>query len=272
MPGRALRRLLPAWTVSHAIKLPPELLSPPGAGRKDSEGAGARCCLWPGGTLGALLLAEAVPGAGPTEKAVPGAAALPRGGKGVLCPDTPPPPGFNSMLWRAGEELFSMFLCFPLCLFFFFSLFLFNWLNTSRAPSHATIPSATLEGNEAFAAKSNPCLFPQPLKTGARLVCPAQGLAFLVQREPEPGSARAQLPAPFPTLLPPLPHLAACLSFQTGPGVGCPGVGCPAPLPARLRRGCSVNKPRTQWVQRSPFLGGGLNFGGGGEAGCPSGV
>lgn len=48
VPGRAPRTLLPAWTISHAINLPPEPLSPPGAGWKDSEGAGARCCVWPG--------------------------------------------------------------------------------------------------------------------------------------------------------------------------------------------------------------------------------
>lgn len=49
----------------------------------------------------------------------------------------------------AGEELFSIFLCFSFCLFL-------NWLNTSLAPSHATVPSAIPEGNEAFAAKTEP--------------------------------------------------------------------------------------------------------------------
>lgn len=44
-------------------------------------------------------------------KAVPGAAAVPRGGKAKH-----PDPWFNSVLCRA-EELFSVFLCFTLCLF-----------------------------------------------------------------------------------------------------------------------------------------------------------
>lgn len=59
----------------------------------------------------ALALARAVPGTGHTGKAVPGAAAVPRGGKAEH-----PDPRFNSVLCRA-EELFSVFLRFTLCLF-----------------------------------------------------------------------------------------------------------------------------------------------------------
>lgn len=79
---------------------------------------------------------------------------MPRGGKAEH-----PDPQFNSMLCRA-EELSSVFLHFTLCLFLCF--FLFNCLSTSLAPSHATVLPSALEGNEAFAAKSDPCLFPSP--------------------------------------------------------------------------------------------------------------
>lgn len=97
------------------------------------------------GMPGALPLAGAVPGTGHTEKAVPGAAAVPRGGKAEH-----PDPRFNSVLCRA-EELFSVFLRFTLCLFLSL-FFLFNCLSTRLAPSHATVLPAAFEGNEVFAA------------------------------------------------------------------------------------------------------------------------
>lgn len=56
-----------------------------------------------------------------------------------------------------------------------FLFFRFNCLSTSLAPSHATVLPAALEGNEAFAAKSDPCLFPSPPMLGLAYVCSAEG-------------------------------------------------------------------------------------------------
>lgn len=85
-----------------------------------------------------------------------------------------PDPRFNSVLCRA-EELFSVFLRFTLSLFLSLFFFFFNCLSTSLAPSHATVLPAALEGNEAFAAKSDPCLFPSPPILGLAYVCSAKG-------------------------------------------------------------------------------------------------
>lgn len=72
------------------------------------------------GTLGPLLLAWAVPGAGHTRKAVPGAAALPRGGKEVSQPD--PPVSLRALEGRRGAVLHvSWLLPLPFLVFFFFS-------------------------------------------------------------------------------------------------------------------------------------------------------
>lgn len=152
------------------------------------------------GTPGALPLARAVPGTGHTGKAVPGAAAVPRGGKAEH-----PDPRFNSVLCRA-EELFYVFLCFTLCLFL--SFVFFNCLSTSPAPSHATVLPAAFEGNEAFAAKSDPRLFPSPLVLGLAYVCSAEG-------------ARAQLSWACSLLLSLCCcryRLAACLAFELARG------------------------------------------------------
>lgn len=153
------------------------------------------------GMPGALPLAGAVPGTGHTEKAVPGAAAVPRGGKAEH-----PDPRFNSVLCRA-EELFSVFLRFTLCLFLSL-FFLFNCLSTRLAPSHATVLPAAFEGNEVFAARSDPRLFPSPLMLGLAYVCSAEG-------------ARAQLSWVCSLLLSLCCcryHLAACLAFELARG------------------------------------------------------
>ena len=127
------------------------------------------------------------------------------------------PPQFNSVLWRAGEELFSMFLRFPLCLFlsFFvfwgvFLVFLFNWLNTSWATSHAAIPSAALEGNEAFAAKSDPCLFPQPPGSWGSLGLSSPGACVW---SAEGARARLCLGRPAPCSFPCAAASPRCLPF-----------------------------------------------------------
>lgn len=129
VPGRAPRMLLPKWTVNHAIKLPPELLSPPGARWKDSAGAGA-CCVWPGALQGLSLAG-----------AVPRAAAVPRGGQAEH-----PDPRFNCVQGRRAVLCVSLLHPLP----FSFLVFLFNCLSTSLAPSRATVLPAALEGNRGI--------------------------------------------------------------------------------------------------------------------------
>lgn len=68
------------------------------------------------GTVGSLLPAWAVPGAGHMGKAVPGAAALPRGGKEVSHPD--PPVSLRALEGRRGAPS-SCFLAFPSAFFSF---------------------------------------------------------------------------------------------------------------------------------------------------------
>lgn len=206
MPGRALRTLLPAWTVSRAIKLPPELLSPPGAGRKDSEGAGAQCCAWPGfchqpglclalGTLERLCLEL-----------------LLCQEEGMRC-RTPTSPGVTPCSGGQERSCSPCVFALPSAFFFllFFSLRLTGQTLVQAAP-HATLPSADLGGNEAFAAKSDPCLLPQPLGARAGLAWPHQGLVFVVPGQPAP--APCSCPRTASTTSP------RCLPF---PGVGCPG-------------------------------------------------
>lgn len=109
-----------------------------------------------------------------------------------------------------------MFLHFLFCLFLSCGLFFvfLNQLNTSPAPSHPTVPSGTLEGKEAFAAKSDPLPLPPgggrwgslALSSPGACVCSAEGA----------GARRCPSPAPCPVPLP--PALAARRSSPVPPG------------------------------------------------------
>lgn len=78
-----------------------------------ARGARGGLCCWP----------RLCPVLGPLERLCLELLLCREEGRGCRVPTPPPPARFNSVLWRAGEELFSMFLCFPLCLFFFFFFF-----------------------------------------------------------------------------------------------------------------------------------------------------
>lgn len=120
------------------------------------------------GTPGALSLARAVTGTRHTGKAVPGAAAVREEGRQSILT-------LGLTQCSAGQKSCSPCFFASPSAFFFLCFFFFNCLSTSLAPSHATVLPAALEGNEAFAAKSDPCLFPSPPILGLAYVCSAKG-------------------------------------------------------------------------------------------------
>lgn len=133
--------------------------------------------------------------------------------------------------------------------FVFGFFFLFNWLSTLVWLHHMPL-SSLLPWRETrhLLLKVTPASSPAPRCWGL--------LMSVVPREPEPSSPGCA-PCSFPCAAAGTASLPALPLSRPGAGLpwgGLPWGGLPGVPPAHPHRGCGVNKPRTQWVQCSPFL------------------